>query len=162
MLIVRATRKLLNRTGPPDLGADEQSDTRLGQWYATALFWRPQVALFVNEETLLPILLPLAPAATLLNRVPDHIASALAEYGASQALIDDETQRMRESRLAKTANRSVTGTLTDFARLAEHYRDGDPDLSALATRLAHVPCGPLYKSHTFPDREFTALIESLG
>jgi hypothetical protein len=58
VLIVRATRKLLDRIGPPSLGEGEQSTTLMGQWYATAMFWKPQVALFVNEPTLLPVLMP--------------------------------------------------------------------------------------------------------
>ena len=82
MLIVRATRKLLDRVGPPNLGEGEQSTTGLGPWYATALFWKPQVALFVNEPALLPVLMPLAPAATLLARFPRHVAAVLAAHRA--------------------------------------------------------------------------------
>ncbi len=37
VLIVRATKKLLDRIGPPNLGAEEQSTTLTGQWYATAV-----------------------------------------------------------------------------------------------------------------------------
>ncbi len=44
------------RIRPPNLGDEEQSTTLMGQWYATAMFWKPQVALFVNEPTLLPVL----------------------------------------------------------------------------------------------------------
>ena len=54
MLIVRATKKLLDRIGPPNLSEGEQSTTLMGPWYGTALFWKPQVALFVNEPALLP------------------------------------------------------------------------------------------------------------
>lgn len=61
MLIVRATRKLLRLAGPPTAAADEQSSTLLGTWYATVLFWKPRVVLLVNESTLLPVLMPLAP-----------------------------------------------------------------------------------------------------
>lgn len=57
MLILRATKKLLDRIGPPNLDEGEQPTTLLGQWYATAIFWKPQVALFVNEPTLLPALM---------------------------------------------------------------------------------------------------------
>ena len=78
MLIVHATKKLLDRIGPPTVRDSEQSTTLLGHWYATALAWRPQVALPVNEPTLLPVLMPLAPAATLLTRVPEQIATVLA------------------------------------------------------------------------------------
>src|SRR5919197_4100207 len=59
VFVVHATRKMLARVGKPDLDGGQQSTTALGDWYATALFWRPQVALFVNESTLLPALLPL-------------------------------------------------------------------------------------------------------
>jgi hypothetical protein len=43
----------------------------LCRWYATALAWRPkQLALFVHDTTLLPVLIPLAPAATVLAGSP--------------------------------------------------------------------------------------------
>ncbi|MGO8884386.1 MAG: DUF6933 domain-containing protein [Streptosporangiaceae bacterium] len=74
MLIVRATRKLLDRLGPPTLTAGQASTTLLGDWYATAWFWRPQVALLGSEVTLLPVLMPLAPAATLLQRLGPELA----------------------------------------------------------------------------------------
>lgn len=63
---VHATKKLLDRLRQPrvDPADAEASITALGPWYATAVMWRPQVALFVNERTLLPVLLPLAPAST--------------------------------------------------------------------------------------------------
>jgi Domain of unknown function (DUF6933) len=78
---VRPTRKLLDRIGAPSLDEGQQSTTLMGQWYATAMFWKPQVALFVNEPTLLPVLMPLAPAATLLARFPRQLAAVLAAHG---------------------------------------------------------------------------------
>ena len=164
VLIVRATKKLLDRIGPPSLGEGEQPTTLLGQWYATAMFWKPQVALFVNEPTLLPVLMPLAPAATLLARFPQQVAEVLAVHGTPDAVIDEEVRQMRDRRLAKTANRSVAGIMNEFAFLAEAYR-GDtpaPDLPALAIRLATTPCGPLYSKHVSPDRELDALLRSFA
>jgi hypothetical protein len=46
----------------------DTSTMALGDWYATALSWRPQVALFVNEATLLPVLMPMAPAGIVMGR----------------------------------------------------------------------------------------------
>jgi hypothetical protein len=163
VLIVRATKKLLDRIGPPSLD-EEQSTTLMGQWYATAVFWKPQVALFVNEPTLLPVLMPLAPAATLLARFPQQVAAVLAAHGTPEAVIDEEARQMRDPRLAKTANRSVVGIMNEFTFLAEAYR-GDtpaPDLLALAMRLATTPCGPLYSKHVSPDRELAALLRSFA
>jgi hypothetical protein len=164
VLIVRATKKLLDRVGPPSLGEGEQSTTLMGQWYATAMFWKPQVALFVNEPTLLPVLMPLAPAATLLVRFPQQVAAVLAAHGTPGAVIEEEQRQMRDRRLAKTANRSVVGIMNEFTFLAESYRGGTPapDLLALAMRLAATPCGPLYGKHVSPDRELAALLRSLA
>lgn len=152
-----------DRVGPPDLGEGKECTTLLGQWHATALFWRPQVALFVNDTTLLPVLMPPAPAATLLARFPDHLASALTAHGASDTIIDEELRRMRDRRLAKTSDRSVIGVMNEFSRLAEIHRGGSPapDLPGLATRLAATPCSPLYGRHTSPDRELNALLHSI-
>jgi hypothetical protein len=164
VLIVRATKILLDRIGPPNHDKGEQSTTLMGQWYATALFWKPQVALFVNEPTLLPVLMPLAPATTLLARFPQQLAAALAAHGTPDAVIEEEQQQMRDRRLAKTANRSVVGIMNEFTFLAEAYR-GDtpaPDLLALAIRLATTPCGPLYSKHISPDRELAALLRSFA
>jgi hypothetical protein len=162
VLIVRATQKLLQRVGPPTLRDGEQSTTLLGEWYATALFWKPQVALLVNEKTLLPALMPLAPATSFLTRIGHQIAALLAAHGTPPAIIDDELDQMRPCRVARTANRSVVGTMTEFTHLAEAYRDGnpDPDLLALALRLATTPCSPLYGRNISPDRELGALLRS--
>ena len=161
---MRATKKLLDRIGAPSLDEGEQSTTLLGQWYATALFCKPQVALFVNEPTLLPVLLPLAPAATLLARFPQQLAAVLAAHGTPDAVIDEEQRQMRDRRLAKTANRSVVGIMNEFTYLAEAYRSDTPapDLLALAMRLAAMPCGPLYSKHVTPDRELEALLRSVA
>jgi hypothetical protein len=163
MLIVRATKKLLDRIGPPTLDEGEQSTTMLGQWYATAVFWKPQVALFVNESTLLPVLMPLAPATTLLARFPQQVAAVLAAHGTSDTIIGAELQQMHDHRLAKTASRSVVGIMNEFAHLAEAYRDDTPapDLRDLALRLATTPCGPLYSKHVSPDRELDALLRAI-
>jgi hypothetical protein len=54
-------------SAPPDPAS---ATTALGDWYTTVLFWRPHVALFVNEPTLLPVVIAFAPAASVLDRFP--------------------------------------------------------------------------------------------
>ena len=69
-------------------------------------------------------------------------------------------------RVARTANRSVVGIMTEFTHLAEVYRDSnpdsDPELLDLALRLATTPCGPLYGRNVSPDRELGALLRSIA
>jgi hypothetical protein len=66
---------------------------------------------------------------------------------------------MTDCRLTSTSNRSVVGTMTEFTRLADTYRDsgGEANLIQLALRLAETPCSPLYRRHISPDRELAAL-----
>jgi hypothetical protein len=156
MLIVRATKRLLDRIGGPTLVAGEHSTTLLGQWYATALRWRPQVALMVNETTLLP----LAPAATLLARAGDQIATVLAVHGVPGPIIAAEREQLCQWRMAATANRSVVGVMNEFTVLADAWRDGHVDLLALSLRLAATPCGPLYSTHGSPDRALAAHVRA--
>jgi hypothetical protein len=70
VFVVHGTRKFLDRVNGPAPTPDDQSTTALGDWYVTVLFWGPHVALFVNESTLLPVLVPFAPAATVTARFP--------------------------------------------------------------------------------------------
>jgi len=160
MLIVHGTKRLLDRLKTEPYQTDERSTTALGDWYATAFFWRPQVALFVNESTLLPVLIPLAPATTVIARFSGILGQVLAAHGASPAFITAELTEMREWRVTKTANRSVVGVMNEFGYLGQVYRDDSPEqpLLMLSLRLSETPCSPLYKRHVSPDRELTALL----
>jgi hypothetical protein len=133
----------------------------LGDWYATVLFWRPQVVLVVNEATLVPLLMPLAPAATVLDRLPAEIAGLLVAHRVDNRFVVAEQAAMTPVGVAPTANRSVVGTMNDFALLAgRQRRAGEEDLVGLSMRLAHTPCGPLASRHGFPDRELAAVVAS--
>ena len=160
MVIIRGTRKFLDRVGAPR-EPNTASTTMLGDWFATVMFWRPQVGLFVNATTLLPLFMPLAPAATVLQRFPDTLAVILRAHGIAEHIIDHEVAETAEQRLAKTNNRSVVGVMTDFARLADwrrHEITGPDDLTWLSLDLARTPCSPLYGRHISPDRELAATL----
>jgi hypothetical protein len=157
---IHATRKLLDRVNRPVLPAVSEPVTILGNWYANVLFWRPQVVLLVNERTLLPVLMPLAPAATLAERFPEALQRVLEALGVVPAFVEVEISAMADVRFARTANRSVVGVMNGFKHLAEDYRDyrGFDDLVTLAVELSGTPCGPLYSRHVSPDRELDALL----
>lgn len=101
--------------------------------------------MLVNERTLLPVLMPLAPAATLATRFMTELAIVLRLHGASPAQIARETAAMGEVCLAKTANRKVLGTMNEFAFLAQAYREDlkTLDLQALSMWLTDTPCGAI-------------------
>lgn len=121
---VRGTKKFLDRD--PDSvvpAADLQpSTTIIGAWYVTVLYWKPHIALFGNEPTRLPLLMPLAPAATVLARMPHSAAVVFASLGLDHQWIAREVTQMGTHQLTATANGSVLGTMNDFAYLADAHR----------------------------------------
>ena len=163
MLTLHCTKKLLDRV-QTEVAAPCKATTRLGNWYATALFWKPQMALFVNERTLLPVLMPMAPAATLAKRFPASLKEVLQGLGLPPEFIQAEVEGMGEVVYAKTANRSVVGTMNEFAFLAEAFRDrgGRVDPLALSLKLAGVPCGLLSKGAGFPEDAVRELVAGGG
>ena len=163
MYTIHATKKLLDRVKQPVELPVEEPSTAFGNWYATVLFWKPQVALFVNERTLLPVFLPLAPAAKLAGRLPDQLGRVLDGLGVPLEFVLQEVGAMSEASYAKTSNHSVVGSMNDFAFMADVARahgQGD-DLVALSVDLADTPCGPLRKGHGFPDREVEAIVATV-
>ncbi len=163
VLVIRGTKKVLDRIPNAPRATDaDRSTTLLGDWYVNVLFWKPQVALFVSGTTLLPVLVPFAPAATVVDRFPAALLAHLQAHEVSRTFSDAELDEMNERRVAKTASRSVLGVMNEFRFLGGVYfhEDGETDLLALSMRLAETPCSPLYQRHISPDRELAALLAS--
>ncbi len=130
-----------------------------GALLSTQPSWRPQLALVVNERTLFPVLMPLAPAATVLDRFPGALAETLARAGVERRFINAEVAEVEDGRWAKTSNRSVLGVMNEFSFLADQIRQNrDTDPMEVASWLAQTPCGPLYQRHGIPDRELSAAV----
>jgi hypothetical protein len=110
VLVVRGTKKLRDRVRAAPAGAGDVSTTLLGDWFATALFWKPQVALLVNERTLLPVFMPLAPAATLPDR---ELAAAVAadEQPQPSNVIQFPGSHRPDPALASVIRPSATGRI---------------------------------------------------
>jgi hypothetical protein len=145
MFTLHCTQRLRDRLKRPLASEVPTASTVLGDWYATVLFWKPQLVLLVNERTLLPALMPLAPAGTLLERVGPELRRVLGAHGIDPAFIEHEVAAMAQVVVAKTGNRSVVGTMTEFAFEAKVYRElGDAaDVIGLAIRLAETPCSAI-------------------
>lgn len=96
------------------------------------------VALFVNELTLLPILMPFAPAASTLERFTLAAAEVLHAHGVHSSFVEREVAEMIDWRLTPTQNRSVLGVMNEFAYLADAYRDRAHELDLDLVQLSHV------------------------
>jgi len=137
MLVVHGTRAFRDRVPGHAAAPDDVSTTLLGSWYATLLRWRRPVALLVNEKTLLPLLMPLTPTRTLLERIPDAVAELLAAHQLPTPFAETERAAMAEVLLAPTTNRSVVGVLNEFTSLPFSPTSTEPT----RTVCSSCPCG---------------------
>jgi len=86
-----------------------------------------------------------------------RLAEVLADLDVPARQISREIEAMQPVYFGKTANRSVLGTLNDFARLAkELLAPGDLSIYQVTLRLARTPC--LSLESTFPDEETRKLL----
>ena len=146
MFILRCTKKLLGRIGRSDDTYAEQvtSTTRMGDWTANLLFiGRQQVVLGVNNRTLLPVLLPIAPNKTFIPRFVEAAGEMLMAIGIEdRKAVLTEMSAMAECIVAPTNDRRVLGTINEFGRMLEVYLDGRP-LPEVALHLSDTPCSPI-------------------
>lgn len=156
---LHCTKKLLDRIKPQGV-VEESTDTQLGDWYACPWFWKPQLVLLVNEQTLLPVVMPLAPATEITLHFPAYLEQVLMEHGVPREFIEREMALMRKAHVCKTVSRSLVGMLNQFTYHAEAYRDfrGFNDPLGLALRMADTPCGPLIKTTVTPERALAKLV----
>jgi hypothetical protein len=120
VFIIHGTKKFLERVQGPSSDAD-QPTTALGNWYATVVFWKPQAALFVNQRTLMPVIIALAPARTVTERFLIQATIVFDALGLPRSFIDAEIAEMGSYRLAKTESRSGLGSMNEFAYLGKVF-----------------------------------------
>jgi len=154
MLVLRCTQKLLKHTGPP-VADPPASTTALGDWYAQPLaVGHQRYVLLVSERSRLPVLMPGRDVKHLAVHFPAALSRVLAGLGVPEEVIARELAEGGEIVIARTASRSLLGTLNDFSHMLRwQLRDEpDPDLTIEAVRLSDTPVGPLGPG--WPD-EFT-------
>lgn len=147
MVVLRCTQKLLGRMKQPcDLPAIE-STTRLGEWYGNILrIGRRQLLLFISERSRLPVILPLREARRLGTVFPTAVGDRLAAVGIPAPDIAEEVAQMSEMAFGRTRNRSLLGTMNDFAFMAqsvERMRTVPETPEELMQFLAKTPILPL-------------------
>jgi hypothetical protein len=77
---------------------------------------------------------------------PDAVCEVLSNVGVAATDIADERSRMSEIAFGRTRNRSLLGTLNDFAFMAQYgdrNRDEPESLEELVRFLAQTPILPL-------------------
>jgi hypothetical protein len=137
MVVLRCTRKLLGRLKRTEVPAGVAATTRLGDWYGNILhIARRQHLLFISERSRLPVVIPIREAKRLETIFPDAVCAVLAASASTT----------NASRRRPTMNRSLLGTLNDFAFMAQqgNANRAEPESPEELMRfLAQTPILPL-------------------
>jgi hypothetical protein len=152
VVVLRATQKVL-RLLPHSGDIPGASNTTLGDWYVNRIVIdRQPLLLLVSEKSLLSILTPARDVKGLPERLTEIVAARLHRLGIDDAVVAAEIAAMSVVAVAKTADRSVTGQMVDFAKHLTYYLPengwSEWDLQAAEGKLAQIPCrasGPFDK-----------------
>ena len=141
MLVLRCTRKLLNRVGSP-VSNPPASTTRLGDWYAKPFpVAQKRFVLLMSAESRLPVVMPGRNVASLAANFPMVLSEVLQSLEFSPEVIEREIRESCDIIIAATKSRSMIGSLNDFALMSQHCLRERPfdDLIELSTWLARTP-----------------------
>jgi hypothetical protein len=145
VVVLRATKRVLQRLSPSASVAPGLSNSALGDWYVNRFVVdRRPLLILVSSTSLLSILMPARDLRTLPERLPALVADRLARLRVEFALVDAEVRAMDPVTVAPTTDRAVLGCLVDFVKTVPYHLDaGAWDLTTLPfveARLAETPC----------------------
>jgi Domain of unknown function (DUF6933) len=115
MVTLRCTRKLLAVAGVNAKFTSAPPTTVLGDWCASLVTRPHQIALCLNERSLLAVILP---AQNFRNAAPafqDEVSALLTRLGIPDNAVAVENRAMSEVRFGPAANRRVLGCLSEAA-----------------------------------------------
>ena len=166
MIVVRATQKVL-RSLPESAPKDAVSTTALGDWCVNRVVVdRQPLLLMVSSLSLLAIIEPARGVKGLPARLSGLVADRLGSLGVHRRLIGLEIAQMDEVLVGRTKDRSVTGTLVDFAKALPYYLPSDGwgpnELRIAEERFSQTPCrcGGSNATTIWPASEAVALLEA--
>ena len=133
MLTLRCTKKLLKRLRAKPEETPAPSDALLGDWYANPIslpFRGKSVVLFVNEPTLLAVLVPGRGSKNTIPVFQERAARLLERIGLPEACVRHEAEAYADVQLLPTASRSVLGSMNDLSGALQWFAEdnGTADL----------------------------------
>jgi hypothetical protein len=156
MVVIRCTKKLLNRFPPPH-DSRAISTTRLGDWFANEVWvGRQRYILLVNATTRLPVVIPARDVRNIGLHLRNALIPLLQAINVPAAAIEREVADMVEWCVAPTNDRSVLGSINEFTHMMKASRlvhpDHDPySLSVFLARTPIMALGGIYPDKVVPD-----------
>ncbi len=116
MITLRCTRKLQKYLGVSFVENPDSPKAKLGDWYTNFIpTLSGDIIIFVSEKTLLMVAIPVWEADKLLPMFGFRVVNLLKMIGVAQEVIDKEIKHYSEIQFAKTASRSILGTMNEIA-----------------------------------------------
>jgi len=144
VVTLRCTERLRSRLGAPE--PEAAATGILGDWYAKLVAMRPrQLAVCVNERSLLCVVVPVAPANGLLQRFAAAARRRIEQIPASAAARQQELDAFAAVHLGRTASRSVVSSMNQFGYAVTAWLEAEreEDLDELGLWLCDTPCTTL-------------------
>ena len=157
MVTLRCTQKLLKRLRVEPEAETPPPTNALGNWYANLIYFgRLQVVMATSELSLLTIVLPADKLRkSLVPNLCEATVALLRNVGVDSMRAIQEAEHMQEVRYARTADRSVLGSMNDLSRCLEGYLYGGVGLMEAMVRLAKMPMTGIASAghtHDYPAR----------
>ena len=154
MVTIRCTRKLYKYLEIIPLEAPEPPTGALGDWYANLIpTYAGDLIIFVNERSLVTVAMPVWEFENIIPLFRDRVENLLMMIGIEQEIIDREISHLEPVQFARTASRSVLGSMNDIAwnyqiiseeaEFVAHLSLSDAEL-----KLSQMPSGVL--KYRFP------------
>ena len=153
--MLRCGHSLLQRVKTPL--EDMSSSGTLGDWYARAIFAKPQqLVLCTNEVSLLSVVMPLAPASSLPERFVVAASRRVRQIRAPSELLAREVAHLRDVRIGKAVSRSVISTMNQITYSLKGwvYGGGSGNLEELGLFLSDIPFTSISKTWPWHQAEF--------
>ncbi len=146
MFVLHCTKKAQDRLKVKPVDVFPDPTTRLGNWYCNEFTAsRRKHLIFVNERTLLPIVFSvkgLKTSGDILEVFKQRLFKAFLLLNLPDKKFMPELLEMDEVVFAKTASRSVVGSMNDIiaqAKFSCDYHDIDVDSPAMFESLSQIP-----------------------
>lgn len=149
MVTLRCTRKLVDFLGQEPINSPPTPTNVLGDWYANLIpTMFGDFILFTRERSLLTVAVLALMVDDLLPHFKLRVANQLAGIGIPPGTIIQELAEMDPIQFAKSASRSILGSMNDLAFHFQYYaevgaEERDYGLSKVEWNLNHMPHGPI-------------------
>lgn len=149
MITLKCTRNLLDLLGGATTEEPPSPTNALGDWYANVIPTAVgELVVFANERTLLSVALPIEMIDTLAPAFAARVYNLLVLIDVGEEIASSETAEMREMEFARTASRSILGSMNEISL---HYQliaerdgvNGPLNLSEVELQLSEALHKPL-------------------